>query len=170
MKTKPAAKNSVRGQALIETLFTTVFLTVVVFAAIQFVIIVINELVMNEAAFSVSRVAVVSGKNELQSKVNRAAAYLVYKNIDLANITYASCDVPREGLDLQGVHPGSKVGVYSAVVKYHQSVIFGSYLGGSRIIAAGSGGSLKKTSVAKMVKSPNEEFYCKAYKDGPNFK
>ena len=58
-----------QGQAMVETLLSTVLLTIIVFAALQPVIMVVNDISMNEKVFAMSRVAVVTKKAEADSKI-----------------------------------------------------------------------------------------------------
>ena len=89
-----------KGQALIETLLTTVTLTIIVFAALQLVMIAVNELIVNEAVFAIARVAVVSRRNEVSSKTSLAAAYLFAQN----NLQIIPCSVPVEADEIDGPH------------------------------------------------------------------
>ena len=166
-KQKAFTMNS-KGQAMVETLITTVFLTIIAFATMQLVIMVVNDLTMNEAAFAISRVAVVSKTDEVPTKTRIAAALVVLTQINPNNINFIAYDVPVEGKDIPGSHSGN-VAKYSTTVKYVQSIMFGSLLSGSQIMSIGNVNLIKNTSRAWMVKSPDEDYYDKAYPDAPNY-
>jgi hypothetical protein len=158
-----------KGQAMVETLITTVFLTVIAFAALQLVIMVVNDMTMNEKAFAISRVAVVTKSDELERKINLVSALFLIPDLKLAGCNFVPYEVPVYGKSVPGSHSGTSVQVYNTTIKYVQSVMFGSLLGGSQIMSIGNVNLIKNTARARMIKSPDEEYYDKAYKDGPNF-
>jgi hypothetical protein len=157
------------GQALVETLLTTVFLTIIAFAALQLVIMVVNDMSMNEKVFAMSRVAVVSKSAEVDKKIQIVSTLFLLPDVKLSGCNFVPYEVPVEGKSVSGSHAGTKVQIYSTTIKYVQSVMFGSLLSGSQIMSIGNVNLIKNTARARMVKSPDEEYYDKAYKDGPNF-
>ena len=169
IKMRRASVLDKRGQALVETLLTTVSLTIIVFAAVQLMIMVVNDLTMNEAAFAISRVAVVSKQNDVSSRTRIASAYLVLSRIDVKNIAFAAYDLRVEGKDSPGSHKDRTVKTYSTTIKYVQSVMFASLLSGPKILSFGNVNLIKSASRSWMVKSPDEDYYDKAYPDAPTF-
>ena len=159
------------GQAMVETLLSTVFLIIITFAALQLVIMVVNDLIMNEAVFALSRVAVVSKKDDVKKNTFLASAVVLATQAKLNgnNITFAAYDVPVDGRDVPGSHSGTTVQIYNSTVKYIQSVMFGYLFSGPQIMSIGNTNVLKCASRARMVKSPDEDYYDKAYNGAPNF-
>ena len=157
------------GQAMTETLITTVFLTVIAFAALQLVIMVVNDISMNEKVFAMSRVAVVSKSGEVSGKIQFVSTLFLLPDVSLAGYNFVPYEVPVEGKSVSGIHSGTSVQIYSTTIKYAQSVMFGSLLSGSQIMSIGNVNLIKNTARARMVKSPDEDYYDKAYPDAPNF-
>ncbi len=163
--------NSMRskGQALVETLLTTVMLTVVVFAAIQFCVIIVNMLIANEAAFSVSRVAVVAANDEaLKKNTQWAALFLLARHVSLGNFQFIPDDIPVDKKTLAACHK-TEIQAYNAHLKYSSNIMFGRFLGGSRIYSIGTIHLLKGAACSRMIKSPDEKYYNKAYPDAAEF-
>ena len=154
---------------MVETLITTVFLTIVAFAALQLVIMVVNDMSMNEAAFAASRVAVVSKGTEIEEKMRNVAAVLLAPEFVSAGRDLIPQVPEVQGASVAGIHSGTYVQICSTNIKYMQRIMFGPLLGGPRIMSNGNVTFLKNTARAKMVKSPDEEYYDKAYPNAPNF-
>ena len=94
------------GQAMVETLISTVFLAILVIASIQLVIMVVNDLIANEAAYSISRVAVVSKDNDLNNKTRIAATYLLTWNTNSRFIPNGAPVI--EPMNIQAAHNGAR--------------------------------------------------------------
>jgi hypothetical protein len=158
-----------KGQAMVETLITTVFLTILAFAALQLVIMVVNDLTMNEAVFAMSRVAVVTKKDEVDTKLREVSLLFLLPDVNLSNPNFIPYEVPVEGKGVSGSHSGTSVQIYSTTIKYLQAVMFGSFFSGPQTLTLGNTTVLKCVARARMVKSPDEDYYDKAYPNAPNF-
>jgi hypothetical protein len=158
-----------KGQAMVETLITTVFLTIIVFAALQLVIMIVNDLSMNEKVFAMSRVAVVSKTAEVDNKMKWISTLFLLPDVKLSGFHFVPYEVPVEGKSVSGSHSGTKAQIYNTSIKYVQSVMFGNLLSGSQIMSIGNVNLIKNTARARMVKSPDEDYYDKAYPGAPNF-
>ncbi|MCX5781623.1 MAG: hypothetical protein NT145_02810 [Elusimicrobia bacterium] len=169
MRLKNISKNN-RGQAMIETLLSTVFLTIVVFAGIQLVIMVVNDLIANEAAFAISRVAVVSKTDkDVKAKTLASALFLFMNEISSGKLDFVPYNVPVDYVTLEGAHINERtnrpkeIKSYNTRLKYLQSIMFGKLLSGSTILSIGNTNVKRNTSRAWMVKSPDEDYYDKSY-------
>ncbi|MDR1418300.1 MAG: hypothetical protein LBI80_04000 [Endomicrobium sp.] len=68
-----------KGQTLLEALFVIVFTTIIMFAFLQVCIIVVDDMVANEAAFVAARSAsVTESKFRLKEVQNRAKSYILF--------------------------------------------------------------------------------------------
>lgn len=154
---------------MIETLISTVCLVIITFAALQLVIMVVNDLAMNEASFAISRVAVVSKEIDVKQNTFTASGIVLVPQTNLNNMNFAAYDVPVDGKQIPGSHSGTAVQIYNSTVKYIQSVMFGSLFSGQQIMSIGNTNVLKCAARARMVKSPDEDYYDKAYNGAQNF-
>jgi hypothetical protein len=68
-----------KGQALVETLFVILFITIIMFAFLQICIITVDDMVANEAAFVSARsVAVTESKFRLKEAKYKAESYMLF--------------------------------------------------------------------------------------------
>jgi hypothetical protein len=111
----------------------------------------------------------VSKTDQITPKTRAAAGLILAGNINLKYLTFVPYDVPINGKDIQSSHSGAKAQVYNTSIKYVQSIMFGSLLSGPRIMPIGNINLVKNAARARMVKSPDEEYYYKAYPEAPNF-
>ncbi len=141
---------------MVETLLSTVFLAILVIASIQLVIMVVNDLIANEAAYSISRVAVVSKDNDINNKTRMAEAYLLAW---ITNSRFIPNGAPvKDSISAQAAHNGNPLNINTTSIKYIQRLMFGSFFTGSSF-----NNILKCTARARMVKSPDEDFYDKSF-------
>ena len=141
---------------MVETLISTVFLAILVIASIQLVIMVVNDLIANEAAYSISRVAVVSKDNDLNNKTRIAATYLLTWNTNSRFIPNGAPVI--EPMNIQAAHNGNPLNINTTSIKYIQRLMFGSFFMGSSF-----NNIMKCTARARMVRSPDEDFYDKSF-------
>lgn len=158
-----------KGQALVETLLTTVMLTIITFAAIQLCIIVVNMLISNEAAFALARVAAVAPtQDDVNNNTRLSAGFILLNQVSLNNFSYLPYDIPYREKQF-GNYEGSSIKGISIQLKYLSNIMFASYLSGSTLYSLGGIHLLKGSAVSPMVKSPDENFYVRAYPNAPNF-
>lgn len=159
-----------RGQAMVETMIIIVLLTMMVFAAQEISLMTVNSLISGETAFSVGRVAVVTPEKNLRSTTQKAALFLLARQISLKHSAYIPYDLPIDKKQAGFDETGNDVYVYNAGIKYVSSIMFGSLLSGTRTYAIGSTRMLKGYASCRLIKSPAEEYYERAYPDARKFK
>ncbi|MCB4791003.1 MAG: hypothetical protein LHV68_03855 [Elusimicrobia bacterium] len=153
-----------KGQALIETLLCTVFLIIICFATIQLCIVVIHDLISNEAAFSIARAAsVTKDENTLDNRVKTAAAILLLPHFNLNS--FVPVKARTESTDIAGRK------VYNVTLEYFINTMFAYFIDplAKDTYSLGSSRFLKRFARARIVKSPDEEFYNKAYPQANEF-
>ena len=148
---------------MVEMLLIVIYLTIITFAALQLVIMVTNDLSMNEAAFALSRVAIVSKTRDVEFKIKKASLIFSLKDVYVTGLNFLLCDLSGETKRAGQEQSHGNVRVYNMDINYIQCVMFGSLLSGSRIASAGTNNMIRSTSCSRMVKSPEEDYYDKAY-------
>lgn len=157
---------------MVETMIVTVlFLSAILFAVVQLNTLVVHELIANETAFSTARVAVVTPKSALDRNTKLAALELVapYVSPDsfipLKAVTSNEEDIPSA----PGI--GHPVELYQTELHYAIRIYFASLLQPFFKFSFLGGGNPYYTNVARarMVKSPDESYFKKAYPDAKNF-
>jgi len=96
-----------------------------------------------------------------------AAGIVLAVAMNPSNIGLVAYDIPVDGKPTPGNHSNTTVQIYNTTVKYIQSVMFGYLFSGPQIMSIGSTNVLKCAARARMVKSPDEDYYDKAYPDAP---
>jgi len=151
---------------MVETLLSTVFLCILIIASIQMIIMVVNEMIANEAAFSISRVAVVSKESDMSAKTRMAFLYLFGTNYNLSNMSFIPYENPEQATEVQPQHTSnyeSPIYIYNTSIKYIQSLMFGYLFTGNSGLSIGGINVMKCAARARMVKSPDEKFYDRSY-------
>lgn len=157
-----------RGQAMVESMFIVLVLTAVFFAALQLCIMAVDDMVCNEAAFSALRVGIVTPARQLSKTVKETAFILLLPHVNSAlSIIPGETKIWHEkiaGKDMRD-HGGNVVHKYDINVYYTMRLMFSSLLRPlNRAVLLGGGiPFVERTASARLVKSPDEEFYYKAY-------
>ena len=166
-----------KGQALIETIFLLTGVTIILFATIQVCVIVTNEFICNEAAFAAARslsVNEVAGKNEDGEPNNKALLTItpiLAPHISANNLTFVPTGIKIDeksfGIDRQS----QDIVVYNVNLNYLVNTMFIKLIDplGEKSYSYAGINLLKQCTRARMVKSPDENFYKKAYKDAEEF-
>jgi hypothetical protein len=162
------------GQALVESLFIVIILTGVFFAALQLCIMVVDDMVCNETAFSAMRAAVVAPARKMSSTVKNISKDLLlphaYTRLSIMLDETTLWHDTIAGRDIRD-HCGNAVQKYDVGVKYTVRVMFASLLQpfSNSVFFSGGTGTFSRVATARMVKSPDEDFYCKAYPNARPF-
>lgn len=156
-----------RGQAMVESMLIVVLLTIVLFAALQILVVVINDMVVNEAAFSAARAsAVTSGEDaRLKEKTGLVTLALLSPHYSSGNLLTAGADTTTTmNNDYCYYSKGGSVRL-DTEIDYTSRILFPSLVrpGGSKAFPGNTGGVMRNTARARMIKSPDEEYYDKAY-------
>lgn len=154
---------------MVETLLITVFLMIVAFAAIQMCLIAVTDIISNEGAFAIERVAVVSKQNEATNNTLLAALYIFSREVSLSDLGYAPFRAWLQNSTIGKIHENKIVETYDLSLQYITRISFASILKPPGLFSLGNINFLKSTTRARMIKSPDEEYYNKAYKDGETF-
>ena len=184
-------KNS-SGQALVETLLVIVSITVVCFAMIEFCVIVMDDLICNEVAFSIVRTAVVTKigagadnnsdreASALRQTTLPAAGLLLLTSglVNLKNLNFIPTAAETEVGFLNDGNGGRlkdnserDIRLYNTTMKYYVNTMFIRLIDpfGTNSFSFNGHGMLQRFARARMVKSPDEEYYDHAYRDASKF-
>ena len=146
---------------MVETLLVTVlFLSAVIFAMVQVSLITINTLISNEAAFSMVRSAVVAKTDSDVSSASRSAAFfLLGPHMSAENYMPLKATVlGKKPLDVeQQDYQHDQIKTYEVDINYAVKLMF------SKIIQPFSGPVYTTDATARMIKSPDSEYYTRAY-------
>lgn len=168
-----------KGQALVEAVMVVTCVTIIIFATLQVCVIVVNQLSCNEAAFQVARslcVAEMNGKDRssaLALKANATALILLrpFLSIDTLQFVPTGIETYEPTTPLGKDNEKNDITAYNVDFHYIVNTMF------IRLIDPLSQNSysyngvnlLKQYTRARMVKSPDESYYTKAYKDADKF-
>ena len=154
-----------RGQALIEGLLITVIVTVLLFAAIQVCIVVVEDMYANYAAFYATRkVIVAENKNiaDVASKtVRKFFAPYMLSSKSILNYKTTHWDETILGNKKED-HSGNQIKKHNVKIAYDTRIIFYKLFNLFVPIR-------EQSARARMVKSPDRDFYNKAYPGAKNF-
>ncbi|MHB9154534.1 MAG: hypothetical protein ACYC5N_02440 [Endomicrobiales bacterium] len=157
---------SMRGQAVIESMLIVVLLTIVLFAALQIVITVVNDMVANEAAFSAARAATVTPGDDtrLKEKSLRASMALLSPHFSSRNVLFANTNTETNvNSSFPYYSKGGSIRLETAI-DYTSRILFPSLVNpDSRKALTGKTGLMQNTAHMRMIKSPDEDYYDKAY-------
>jgi len=159
-----------KGQAFIEGLIATMIITIFMFALIQVCIIVVKDTLYNEVAFMATRSVSVAKYGKIKDTAQKVADKMFQlnglssKKLDNSDEYNGSKTTNWDGTvlgkDIKD-HGGVNLKKYNVKIKYNLKIIF-AYL-------FDSGGNRTQWSRARMIKSPDEEYYNKAYPGAREF-
>lgn len=152
-----------------ETLLMIVTISVLVFAAIQLCTTTVNDLISNEASFAILRCAVVSGNNDNAQPSNKTPLSMNYV---LAAHYSPHNFIPLKSsiLSTENENGGNRWCEYEARIDYLSKIFFGSIIKScAGRTGLGDNNMLKNTARARMVRSPDQEYYVRAYKNARSF-
>jgi hypothetical protein len=163
-----------KGQALVESLFITVIMTAVFFAALQLCIMVVDDMICNEAAFSAMRAGVVTPARNLSATVKNVSENMLFphtythKSITLDESTLWHDTIA--GQDIRD-HSDRAVEKYDVGIQYSIHIMFASLLQpfSQSVFFGGGRRVIERVASARMVKSPDEDYYYKAYPNAQPF-
>jgi hypothetical protein len=202
------------GQALLEALFVVTFTTIIMFCFLQVCIMVVDDMILNEAAFVAMRSAAVTkggqSKRREEAQVwaenylllfypwtwsditSRFKGSFVFSDHDTVAPYYrnarnsdnedeeeetsgddAGNSVTYWGASLGNIrdYSGRSIQKYTAKIYYYTKIMFGSIVAKNmsrRLLFGGS--SRYASSRSRMVPSPDQDFYDKAYPGADRFK
>lgn len=154
-----------RGQSFLEGLIISFIITVFMFAAIQVCITVVDDMFFNFVSFSATRKVIVSSRKEIQNIAKQAVSNILtpYNLGSTSVINYKTTTWNEEILGNKVKdHNGNNTNKYNVKIGYVTGIIFGRLF--NNIV-----GYREQSARARMVKSPDEKYYNKAYPDAKNF-
>ncbi len=156
--------NRISGQSFLEGLIISLIVTVFMFAAIQACIMVVDDMYVNFAAFNAVRtVSVTENKNITKAAKKAVSDALFAYNLQSASIfSYETTNWNEKilGNELKD-HAGTDIKKHNVKVGYAVNVMFGKLFDPT--------GSRRQSARARMVKSPDEQYYRKAYPNAKEF-
>ncbi len=171
-------RDPAKGQAMIETLIITVIITAFMFAAMQLCVTVIDDMTANEAAFASMRVVCVAPSRAVQERANEAANQLLGWNFFSGRNNFLPFTTEARvwnetinGHQEMRDHSGVQIRKFTTGVRYAVSVMFPSLFQPFHHFTFFSGGNpiLERRARARMVRSPDETYYYRAYPGGRPF-
>ncbi len=158
-------KNSESGQALIEGLMIAVVVTVLLFAAIQACIITIDDMYANYVAFFATRkVAVAENKNAADVASKTVQKFFVPYMLNSKSIlTYKTTHWDETILGKKTEdHSGNQIKKHNVKIAYNTRIIFYKLFNLFTPVR-------EQSARARLVKSPGQNFYNKAYPGAKEF-
>lgn len=163
---KNVSLNNNKGQSLIEGFIVTVVITVIMFAAIQLCIIVVDDMYANYAAFFTVRKVVVTKNSDISDTAKRTVSkfFTPYMLKSKSVVNHKTTHWAETILgNMTPDHGGREIKKHNIKIAYQTKVMFYGLFNLQS--------SLREESArARMVKSPDEEFYNKAYPEAREFK
>ena len=156
---------SCSGQALIEGLAIVVIITVLMFAAIQVCIVVVDDMYANYTAFCATRKIVVAENKDVADMASKTASkfFVPYMLNSKSLLTYKAThwDETILGKKIED-HSSNQIKKYNVKIAYKTRIIF--YKLFNLFVPV-----REQSARARMVKSPDWKFYTKAYPDAKEF-
>ena len=153
-----------KGQSFLEGFIIACIITVLMFAAIQVCIIVVDDMYLNYSAYSAVRKIVVTKTKEISDTSKQTVSKLIApymlnsKSIFNYKTTHWDEDIlGNKSLD----HSGKQIHKHNIKIGYYAKIMFGRFFNSSYY--------REQSARARMIKSPDEDFYNKAYPDAKEF-
>jgi hypothetical protein len=156
--------NTDKGQSLLEGLVISIIITIFMFAAVQVCIMCVDDMFLNFASFSATRKISVSKRKEIENVAKQAVSNIlsVYSLNSASIINYKTThwDEPILGNKVKD-HNNNNINKHNVKIGYDMKIMFSKLFNSTAY--------RHQSSRARMVKSPDEEYYNKAYPDAKEF-
>jgi hypothetical protein len=153
-----------RGQSFLEGLIIACIITVLMFAAIQVCIIVTDDMFLNYSAFSAARKIVVTKNKEISDTAKQTVSKILLPYMlnsrSIFNYKTTHWDENILGNKISD-HSKRQINKHNVKIGYYERIMFARFFN-----------SLfyrEQSARARMVKSPDEQFYNKAYPNAKEF-
>jgi hypothetical protein len=160
--------NGNNGQSLLEGLAISLIITVFMFAAIQVCIICVDDMFFNFTAFGATRKISVTQRKKIENTakqtVSSSLSLYIFNSAGILNYATTHWDENILGNKLKDHHNNS-INKHNVKIGYDAKIMFGRLFN--------SKAYRHQSARARMIKSPDEEYYNKAYpgaKEFPTFK
>ena len=153
-----------KGQSFLEGFIIACIITVLMFAAIQVCIIVVDDMYLNYSAFSAARKIVVTKSKEISDTAKQTVSKLLVpytlNSKSIFNYKTTHWDENILGNKILD-HDGKQINKHNVKIGYYAKIMFGRFFNSNYY--------REQSARARMVKSPDEDFYNKAYPDAKEF-
>jgi hypothetical protein len=164
------------GQTLIEGLIVCMLVTALMFGLIQVCILVVNDMLYNEVSFSATRAVSVTKEKDIQIFSKKTVNKLLITSGLVSGLLFADIEQDGRNTDKEAKttnwegtilgenivgHDGTNIKKYNVKINYKTRLMFYKLFGGNLF--------RQQSARARMIKSPDVEYYDKAYPDAKTF-
>ena len=153
-----------KGQSFLEGFIIACIITILMFAAIQVCITVVDDMYLNYSAFSATRKIIVTKSKEISDTAKQTVSKLLtpymLNSKSIFNYKTTHWDENILGNKILD-HDGKQINKHNVKIGYYSRVMFGRFFNSKYY--------REQSARARMVKSPDENFYNKAYPDAKEF-
>ena len=153
-----------KGQSFIEGFIIACIITVLMFAAIQVCIIVVDDMYLNYSAFSATRKVIVTKNKKISDTAKQTVSKLLmpYMLNSKSVFNYKTTHWDENILGNKVVdHSKKQINKHNVKIRYYTRIMFGRFFNSLYY--------REQSARARMVKSPDEDFYSKAYPNAKEF-
>ncbi|MCR4663462.1 MAG: hypothetical protein K5622_06230 [Endomicrobiaceae bacterium] len=153
-----------KGQSFLEGFIIACIITVLMFAALQICIMVADDMYLNYSAFSAARKIVVSKSKDISDTAKQTVSKLLtpYMLNSKSIFNYKTTHWNEEILGNKILdHSDKQIHKHNIKIGYYIKIMFGRFFNSSYY--------REQSARARMIKSPDENFYNKAYPDAKEF-
>ena len=153
-----------KGQSFIECFIIACIITILMFAAIQVCIIVVDDMYLNYSAFSATRKIVVTKGKDISNTAKQTISKLLlsYMSNSKSIFNYKTTHWDENILGKKVLdHDGKQIKKHNVKVGYYVRIMFGKFFNSAYY--------REQSARARMIKSPDEDFYNKAYPNAKEF-
>ena len=153
-----------KGQSFLEGFIIACIITVLMFAAIQVCIIVVDDMYLNYSAFSATRKIVVTKSKDISDTAKQTVSKLLtaymLNSKSIFNYKTTHWDENILGNKISD-HSGKQINKHNVKIGYYSKIMFGRFFKSLYY--------REQSARARMIKSPDEDFYNKAYPNAKEF-
>ncbi len=154
-----------KGQSFIEGIIIATIITIFMFCAIQVCVMVVDDMFANYSAFYATRKVVVSKTKDItnvaKNTVSKFFIAYIAKSASIIHYKTTHWDDTILGNNIVD-HSNKQIKKHNVKIAYGMNIIFPKLFG--RFLPY-----REQSARARMIKSPDEEFYNKAYPDAREF-
>ncbi|MBR3627803.1 MAG: hypothetical protein IKN42_03020 [Elusimicrobia bacterium] len=153
-----------KGQSFLEGFIIACIITVLMFVVIQVCIIVVDDMYLNYSAFSATRkIVVTKSKNISETAKQTISNFLTPYMLNSKSIlNYKTTHWDENILGNKIVdHSNKQINKHNVKVGYYVKIMFGRFFNSLYY--------REQSARARMIKSPDEDFYNKAYPNAKEF-
>lgn len=152
------------GQSLLEGLIISLVITAFVFGAIQVCVMCVDDMFVNFTAFSATRKISVAKRKQIgntaKESVSKTLSIYSLNSNSIRNYKTTHWDEKVLGNKIKD-HHNSNINKHNVKIGYDEKIMFGRLFNSSSY--------RHQSARARMIKSPDEEYYNKAYPDAKKF-